>query len=92
MSYVKIVLYFLSGLMIVGGLVCIGLFFMAGEPDALAGAVMFLSFGVAGGLFSIYFEQIIGRQPEPTNRMQPAGSLDPINAERRRRERDASAV
>ncbi len=65
MAYVKIALYFLSGMMVVGGLVCIGLFFMAGEPDALAGAVMFLSFGIAGGLFSVYFEQIVGRKTDP---------------------------
>ena len=62
MSYMKVAIYFLAGLFLIGGAACIGMFFMFGSVDALGGAVMFLCFGLALGLFGYFFDQIIGNK------------------------------
>ena len=93
MSYLKIAVYFLAGLLVVGGAACVGMFFMFGSIDALGGAVMFLCFGLAFGLCGFFFDQIVssGKRAQAV-RPQNAGPLDIINAERQRRERKAGAV
>lgn len=59
MSVVKLVIYFISGMFIVGGAACLGICFINGSIQALGGAVMFLCFGAAGILLGIYLEQIL---------------------------------
>ncbi len=59
MSVLKLVIYFISGLFIIGGAACLGLGFMNGSIQALGGAIMFLCFGGAGILLGVYLEQIL---------------------------------
>lgn len=58
MSVIKLVIYFISGLFIVGGAACLGICFLNGSIQALGGAVMFLCFGSAGILLGVYLEPI----------------------------------
>ncbi|MBO6518975.1 MAG: hypothetical protein JJ900_13140 [Rhodospirillales bacterium] len=59
MAALKIVLYFLSGLCVIAGAVCIGLFFHNGSIQALGSGAILLCFGVAGLLLSIFFDPIV---------------------------------
>jgi len=58
-SVIKLVIYFISGMFIVGAAACLGICFLSGSIQALGGAVMFLCFGVAGILLGIYLETIL---------------------------------
>jgi len=59
MAALKVVLYFLSGFCVIGGAVCVGVFFHNGSVQALGSGVMLLCFGIAGILVSIFFEPIL---------------------------------
>ena len=59
MSVLKIAIYFLSGLLLVGGAACVAIFFTKGSVQAVGGAVMFFCFGIAGVLLGLYLEQIV---------------------------------
>jgi len=58
-SVLKLVIYFISGLFIIGGAVCLGLSFFNGSIQALGAAIMFLCFGGAGLLLGAYLEPIL---------------------------------
>jgi len=58
-SVLKIAIYFLSGLLIIGGVACIAIFFTKGSVQAIGGAVMFFCFGGAGVVLGLYLEQIV---------------------------------
>ncbi len=58
-SILKLVIYFVSGLFIIGGAACLGLGIHNGSVQALGAAIMFLCFGVAGLLLGIYLEPIM---------------------------------
>lgn len=59
MSIVRIIVYFVSGLLLISGAVCVGIFFHNGSVEAIGGAVMFFCFGGAGVLLSIFYNQIL---------------------------------
>jgi len=58
-SVIKLVIYFISGMFIVGGAACLGICFLSGSIQALGRAVMLLCYGVAGILLGIYLETIL---------------------------------
>lgn len=58
MSVIKLVIYFISGLLIIGGAASLGICFINGSIQALGGAIMFLCFGTAGILLGVYLEPI----------------------------------
>ena len=56
---IKLVIYFISGMFIVGAAAWFGICFLSGSIQVLGEAVMFLCFGVAGILLGIYLETIL---------------------------------
>jgi hypothetical protein len=58
-SVIKLLIYFISSMFIVGGAACLSICFLSGSIQALGRAVMFLCFGVAGILLGIYLETIL---------------------------------
>ncbi|MEQ8319745.1 MAG: hypothetical protein RH946_05730 [Rhodospirillales bacterium] len=59
MAALKVVLYFLSGFCVIGGAVCIGIFFHNESIQALGSGAMLMCIGIAGILLSIFFEPIV---------------------------------
>ncbi|MDP4795805.1 MAG: hypothetical protein NWR87_02740 [Rhodospirillales bacterium] len=59
MAALKVILYFLSGFVVIAGAVCIGIFFTNGSVPALGSGVLMLCFGFAGLLLSIFLAPII---------------------------------
>jgi hypothetical protein len=55
----RIALFFLSGLLVISGVACFGIFYHSGSVQALGGAMMFLCFGFAGFLIATFSEQIL---------------------------------
>lgn len=56
----RMTLYFISGLLVIGGVACFGIFYHSGSVQALGGAMMFACFGFAGFVIGSYSEQIFG--------------------------------
>lgn len=54
----RMALFFLSGLLVIGGVACFGIFYHSGSVEALGGAMMFACFGFAGFVIGTYFDQI----------------------------------
>lgn len=52
-------LFFLSGLLIISGVACFGIFYHSGSVQALGGAMMFLCFGFAGFIVATFSQQIL---------------------------------
>ena len=67
-AILKIAIYFLSGLLIIGGAASIAIFFTNHSVQAVGGAVMFFCFGGAGVMLGLYLEQIVHaiRRPPST--------------------------
>lgn len=59
MAALKVVLYFLSGFLVIGGAICIGLFFHNDSIQALGSGALLLCLGVAGLLISIFLEPLV---------------------------------
>lgn len=59
MAALKVVLYFLSGFCVIGGAVCVGIFFHNGSVQALGSGAMLMCVGFAGILLSIFFEPLV---------------------------------
>ncbi len=59
MAALKVVLYFLSGFCVIGGAVCVGIFFHNGSVQALGSGAMLMCVGIAGILLSIFFEPLV---------------------------------
>lgn len=59
MAALKIILYFLSGFSVIGGAICIGLFFHNGSIQALGSGALLLCLGVAGLLISIFLDPLV---------------------------------
>jgi hypothetical protein len=59
MAALKVVLYFLSGFCVIGGAICIGLFFHNDSIQALGSGALLLCIGVAGLLVSIFLEPLV---------------------------------
>lgn len=59
MAALKVVLYFLSGFCVIGGAVCVGIFFHNGSVQALGSGAMLMCVGIAGILLSIFFEPFV---------------------------------
>jgi len=60
MSALKVILYFISGFVLIAGTICVGIFFYNGSVAALGSGAVLLCFGLAGLLVSIFLEPIIG--------------------------------
>ena len=54
----RMALFFVSGLLVVGGVACFGIFYHSGSVEALGGALMFICFGFAGFVIANYSTQI----------------------------------
>lgn len=59
MAVLRILIYFVSGLMVIGAMACVGIFFHNGSVEAVGGAIMFFCFGVAGVLLGLYLQPIL---------------------------------
>ncbi len=56
----RMVLFIFSGLLVIAGVACFGLFYHSGSIQALGGAVLFICFGFAGFVVGGYATQISG--------------------------------
>ena len=59
MAIFKGIVYFVSGLLLIGAISCAVLFSLNASVAAIGGALMFLCFGVAGFVLGINAEQIV---------------------------------
>lgn len=59
MAIFKGIVYFLSGLLLIGAIVCAVIFSLNASVAAIGGALMFLCFGVAGFVLGINAGQIV---------------------------------
>lgn len=59
MTILRVAIYFLSGLLMIGGIVCVGIFMYNGSIEAIGGAVMFFCFGIAGIVLGIFLNAIV---------------------------------
>ncbi len=59
MGALKVILYFVSGFIVIAGTICVGIFFTNGSVPALGSGAVLLCFGLAGILLSIFLEPII---------------------------------
>lgn len=74
MSILRIVIYFLSGLLMIGGVVCVGIFMYNGSIEAIGGAVMFFCFGIAGVVLGLFLDAIV-RTLRPRSMIPPRPSV-----------------
>lgn len=74
MSILRIAIYFLSGLLMIGGIVCVGIFMHNGSIEAIGGALMFFCFGIAGILLGVFLDTII-RTLRPRSVLPPRPSV-----------------
>ena len=58
MAIFKGIVYFVSGLLLIGAIICAVLFSLDASVAAAGGALMFLCFGVAGFVLGINADQI----------------------------------
>lgn len=56
----KMALFFVSGILVIAGVACFGIFYHSGAVEALGGALMFMCFGFAGFVIANYATQITG--------------------------------
>lgn len=54
----KMALFFVSGILVIAGVACFGIFCHSGAIEALGGAMMFMCFGFAGFVIANYTTQI----------------------------------
>ncbi len=67
MAIFKSVVYFVSGLLLIGAISCAVIFSLNASVAAIGGAIMFLCFGVAGFVLGINAEHIVALVRPPSN-------------------------
>ena len=68
MAVFKGIVYFVSGLLLIGAIACAVIFSLNASVAAIGGALMFLCFGVAGFVLGINADQIVALfKPQSTS-------------------------
>ncbi len=58
-AIVRTMFWLVAGFLMIAGLACGGIFFLNGNPDALAAAIMFLAFGGVGLISAAFYDDIV---------------------------------
>ena len=55
---IRLLMFVLSGLLVIGGAGCVVIYFQSGDPRAVGAAALLICFGMAGLLVALFYDHI----------------------------------